>query len=40
MSVTWVVKVEVPEVVGVPEIVPAEESVSPVGSDPSGIDQV
>jgi hypothetical protein len=35
LSVTFAVKFEVPAVVGVPEIVPAADSVSPAGSDPA-----
>ena len=41
LSVTVAVKVEVPLVVGVPEITPVEEaSVSPAGSLPDVIDHV
>ena len=39
-SVTFTVKLEVPAVVGVPEIVPLLASVKPVGSDPALIDHV
>jgi hypothetical protein len=38
--VTWTVKVEVPAVVGVPLITPAEDRLSPAGSDPTVTDQV
>ena len=34
LSVTFTVKVDDPAVVGVPEITPEEESVSPAGRDP------
>jgi hypothetical protein len=39
-SVTCTVKVEVPAVVGVPEITPAELRLSPAGRDPDVRDQV
>jgi hypothetical protein len=39
-SVTLTVKLEVPVAVGVPEIVPALESVRPAGRDPELIDHV
>jgi len=40
LSVTWTVKVEVPSVVGVPEITPEESSDSPSGKVPDAMDQV
>ncbi len=39
-SVTFMVKPEVPAVVGVPEITPAELRVKPAGRVPADIDQV
>ena len=40
-SVTWTVKLELPEAVGVPEITPVSLlSDRPVGSEPLTIDQV
>ena len=40
-SATWAVKLDVPAVVGVPEITPvAALSDSPAGSEPADIDQV
>jgi len=39
-SVTWTVKLEVPAVVGVPEIAPAELKLNPAGRLPEEIDQV
>jgi hypothetical protein len=40
-SFTWTVKLEVPVVVGVPEITPVEVlSDSPAGSEPLVVDQV
>jgi hypothetical protein len=38
-SVTRTVKVDVPVVLGVPEITPADESESPVGSEPDATAQ-
>ena len=38
--VTWTVKLLVPSVVGVPEITPAADKLSPAGSDPLDTDQV
>jgi hypothetical protein len=40
LSATWTVKLEVPAVVGVPEITPAELSDNPAGRAPELIDQV
>ena len=41
LSVTWMVKLDVPAVVGVPVIAPVDElSDSPLGRDPTDIDQV
>jgi hypothetical protein len=40
LSVTVTLKVEVPLAVGVPEITPALESVSPAGKLPGAMDQV
>jgi hypothetical protein len=39
-SVTWTVKLEVPEDVGFPEMTPLALSDRPFGSDPLAIDQV
>ena len=40
-SATWTVKLDVPAVVGIPEITPvAAVSDSPAGSEPVDIDQV
>jgi hypothetical protein len=39
-SVTVAVKLNAPLLVGVPEIVPADERVRPEGSEPEVIDQV
>jgi hypothetical protein len=39
-SVTWTVKLEVPAVVGVPEITPPELKESPAGSEPDASDQL
>lgn len=40
LSVTFNVKVDGPAVVGVPEIIPEEESVRPVGKDPDDRENV
>jgi hypothetical protein len=39
-SVAFAVKLKEPEAVGVPEMVPAEESVRPAGNEPELIPQV
>jgi hypothetical protein len=40
LSVTFTVTFEVPAALGVPDIVPFAERVSPAGSDPLGTDHV
>ena len=40
LSVICTVKVEVPEVVGVPEVAPEDDKVRPSGKEPAPIDQV
>ena len=39
-SLSWTVKVKLPAAVGVPERMPAEESVTPAGSEPAVMDQL
>ena len=39
-SATWTVKLKVPEVVGVPEMVPLEASVRPAGRAPEVMDHL
>ena len=40
LSVTWMVKVEAPAALGVPEIVPVAERLRPLGNGPLVTDQV